>query len=194
MDEKEMTYKFYEVFDAVMPILDSVKKGFFSQKETVIKEGKTKFRDIIKSRVGFVEGIIEKEDKDALEKKYLSLLPAFQTIGLAIENLINKMETKIELHILFSERALTEVKELFNLMLTEMRDTRDFLLTGNPHLKENIKTGMEKICKEADEYALVHQNRLITGVCMPKASYLYLDIIDSFERIAKGLFEFSAKV
>jgi hypothetical protein len=41
---------------------------------------------------------------------------------------------------------------------------------------------------------LIHQQRLIAGVCMPKASYLYIDISESIKRISRGLAEFSEKV
>ena len=68
------------------------------------------------------------------------------------------------------------------------------ILTKNPLLKSNIASGMERIVKMADEYALVHEERLVTGMCVPKASYLYLDIIDSIKRIAKELVSFSEKI
>jgi Na+/phosphate symporter len=53
---------------------------------------------------------------------------------------------------------------------------------------------MEKMFKMIEELALVHQNRLITGICMPQASYLYLDITDSLKRITRGLVDFADKV
>ena len=53
---------------------------------------------------------------------------------------------------------------------------------------------MEKIIEMADKYSLMHEERLITGACMPKASYLYLDIIGSIKRIAQELVSFSERV
>jgi hypothetical protein len=44
-----------------------------------------------------------------------------------------------------------------------------------------------------DEFEIIHQNRLITGVCMPQASYLYIDMTDSLKRIAKELSAFADK-
>jgi Na+/phosphate symporter len=44
------------------------------------------------------------------------------------------------------------------------------------------------------DYDVVHQNRLISGVCMPKASYLYIDITDSLKRISRGLVDLVEKV
>ncbi len=61
-------------------------------------------------------------------------------------------------------------------------------------MKDAARRGMEEVIKLADEYEVVHQQRLIEGVCMPKASYLYLDIVDSFKRITKSLDEFAERV
>ena len=44
-----------------------------------------------------------------------------------------------------------------------------------------------------DDFEIIHQNRLITGVCMPKASYLYIDMTDSLKRMAKELAAFADK-
>lgn len=194
MEEKELTQRFYQVFEDIAPILEDIKKGFFAQKESVLRECKAKFKSIIKSRVSFAEKIVEEKDKDEIEKRYTNLFLSFQPVALAIENMINKMETKIESKTLFSEKALSEIAELFNVMQSQFRDTQDYTLTKNPHLKNDIDSGKEKLTKIAEDYELIHQERLIAGVCMPKASYLYIDITDSLKRIARGLADFSAKV
>ncbi len=194
MQEKELIQGFTETFEAIILILEDVKKGFFTQKAPLIKESKVKFREGLKSRVPFVEKIIELKEKDETEKRYVNLLLSFQAVALAIENLISKMETKVELNLLFSEKALSEIKELFSIIQTQFRDTKDYVITKNPHLKNNIDSAKEKIVKLAEEYELVHQQRLITGICMPRSSYLYIDITDSLKRIARGLTDFSSKV
>jgi Na+/phosphate symporter len=98
------------------------------------------------------------------------------------------------LKILFSEKALAEIKELYVILEEQFRNTRDYIATKNPVLKAEINAGRERIFKTIDEYAVIHQGRLITGVCMPQASYLYLDIVDSIKRISRGLIDFVEKV
>jgi Na+/phosphate symporter len=194
MEEKEMQLKFHEVLQYTLPLLENTKKGFFAEKQVFLKESKAKIKDIIRSRVDFAQNIIDVKDKSEGDMKYVSLLPSFQSIGLALENLINKMETKVESRILFSEKALSEIKELFGVMLAQFRDTMDYVITKNPRLKENINGAKETIAKTTAEHELVHQQRLITGVCMPQASYLYIDISESIKRISRGLAEFAEKV
>jgi Na+/phosphate symporter len=194
MEEKELNQRFHNMFEKMTPILEDMKKGFFTQNNTILKESEKRFREILKSALPFAEKLIEEKEKDEVEKRYVNLVLPVQMTALALENLIEKMHIKVESHILFSEKALNEIKELFAVMESLLIDTKDYILTQNPHLKNNIKSGKEKIIRMANEYALVHEQRLITGVCMPKASYLYIDITDSLKRIARGLFDFAEKV
>ncbi len=194
MEEKRRVEWFNNVFSRAIPILDNVKKGFFSQNLNIVRENKALFKEMLKSPVAFVQKIIEEKDKTEAQKQYLILIPAFQTIGFAVENLINKMETKVDLKILFSEKALEEVGELYTIMEEQFRNTRDYMATKNPLLKAGIKSGWEKIFMFADEYAVIHQNRLIAGVCLPQASYIYLDLVDSIKRISRGILDFAEKV
>jgi Na+/phosphate symporter len=194
MEEKRLVERFNDIFVKTIPILDNIKKGFLTQNLDTVRENKAQFRTMLKSRAASVQKIIEEKDKTEVQKQYLALIPSFQTIGLALENLISKMETKVELKILFSEKALSEIKGLYAILEEQFQDTKDYITTKNLVLKAEIKAGWGKIFKAADEYAIIHQGRLIAGVCMPQASYLYLDIVDSIKRISRGLIDFSEKV
>lgn len=194
MEEKELNQRFHNMFEKMTPILEDMKKGFFTQNDTILKESEKRFREILKSALPFAEKLIEEKEKDEMEKRYVNLILPVQMTALALENLIEKMHIKVESHILFSEKALNEIKELFAVMQSQFIDTKDYILTKNPHLKNNIRSGKEKIIRMANEYALVHEQRLITGVCMPKASYLYIDITDSLKRITRRLVDFAERV
>jgi len=194
MDEKELMQRFRDVFETSEPILDELEKGFFSQQARIIQDCEKKFGDLLISRVPYVERIIGEKDKSEADMKYVRLLPALQTIALAIENLMYKMESKLVSNILFSEKALSEIKALFRLMREQFRDTKDYIITRNPALQEAVKMQTDKMFKMIEDLAIVHQNRLITGICMPQASYIYLDITDSLKRISRGLTDFVYKV
>lgn len=193
MEDKELMQRFLDVFETATPILDDLKKGFFAQQAGLIQECEKKFGDLLISRVPYVEKIIGEKEKSEADKKYVRLLPALQTIALAIENLMYKMEAKVASNILFSEKALSEIRDLYAIMQEQFRDTKDYVITKNPGLRDSIRQHMEKMFKAIEELAIVHQNRLITGICMPQASYLYLDITDSLKRISRGLVDFTDK-
>jgi len=194
MEERELLQRFHEVLETTLPVIENAYKGFVTQKPALLKESKEKFKSILASRLSYVEKIIEDKEKDEFEKKFVVLLPPFQTVGIAIQNVISNMEIKVEAHVLFSQKGLDEIKELLTMSHELVRDVRDYTLTKNPNLLIKIKEVKEKIIKTINEFSNIHQNRLIAGVCMPKASYLYLDITDSIKRIARGLADFAEKV
>ncbi len=194
MEEREMIQKFGDLFGETLSIMEKAKKGFFSLNSKLVKEEHERFRTLLKSRLVEAEKIIGYKDKGEVEKKFVNLVIAFQTVALSVDNLMDKMEIKLDSNVLFSEKALKEIEELYSLMEAQIRDARDYLLTRNPHLGEMIRRGMENMRKLSEKYAVVHQNRLVTGVCMPKASYLYIDITDSLKRTARGLVEFAERV
>jgi Na+/phosphate symporter len=193
MEEQELTKRFCNLFDQTLPILTNIYKGFAGQKLNLLKESRSKFREIWKNRLPAVEKLIEDKDKNEVEKKFVTLLPHLQRVALAIDNLVDKMEIKVETHALFSQKALDEIKQLMVAVGAEFTDVKDYCMTKNPVLKEQIRADMEKVRKMIDDFEMVHQNRLITGVCMPKASYLYIDMTDSLKRMAKELGAFADK-
>lgn len=194
MKEKELSELFDKIFRSSLVILDNLKKGFFGQNVSLIQDSENKFHDILISSLPAVEKIISEKEKDAAETKYVILLPKLQTIALAIENLMFKMEAKVSSRILFSQKALSEIEALYDAMMDQFRNTKDYMTTKNPALKAATRKNMETIFKMVEEFSVVHQNRLITGICMPQASYLYIDITDSLKRISRGLMDFTEKV
>jgi Na+/phosphate symporter len=194
MEEKELTQRLYEMFEATMPALENITNGFLTQNETLLQKGETQFVEILSSNLSFAEDIIKEGQKNAVDKRFLSLLVPLQKIASAVRSLMAKQKMTLRRDVVFSVKAITEVTELLAVMKTQFRDTRDLILTKNPSLKEDIKSGVERIIEMADKYTLVHQERLITGVCTPKASYLYLDIIGSIKRVAQELVSFSERI
>jgi Na+/phosphate symporter len=194
MEEKELNQRLYKMFKEMLLVLESVKQGFLAQNQTTLTEAETKLSGILTSNLPFTEDLVKKETKNEVEKKYLNLLPHLQLMAVTLRNLINEKKKKIELNLLFTDKAINEIKELYTLMQTQFQDTTDYILTTNPHLRTHIRTGMERLFEGADEYAIGHETRLITGVCMPKASYLYLAIVDCIKGVSKELTIFSEKL
>lgn len=194
MEEKELIQGFHETFEALTPILEKVYKGFVANNKALIQESLDNFHKILNAKLPFVEKIITEKDKDPVEKKFVNMIIAFQPVALAIDNLVNKMIVKADAQILFSEKATSEIKTLLHITYSQFRDAKDYIVTQNPVLKNNVRDGKEKLVELVADYDVVHQNRLITGICMPKASYLYIDITDSLKRISRGLVDFVEKV
>jgi len=193
MEEREINDRICKLFEETVPILNNIYRGFVGQKINLIKESKSKFRDSLKERLPAIEKLVEDKDKNEAEQKFVIALPHLQRVALALDSLVDKMEIKVESNVLFSQKALDEIKQLMVAVGTEFTDVRDYCTTRNPILKEQIRADMEKVRAMIDDFDIVHQNRLITGVCMPQASYLYIDMTDSLKRMAKELAAFADK-
>ncbi|MBS4026140.1 MAG: hypothetical protein KGZ96_10770 [Clostridia bacterium] len=79
--------------------------------------------------------------------------------------------------ILFSHKGLAEVKELCMLAEELCIHSIDYLVTGNPLLKKHIDALIQEGSQQARNFSTEHEERLIKGICMPKASNLYLQMM-----------------
>jgi Na+/phosphate symporter len=194
MEEREILEVLYEMFERALPVLKNVREGFEKENGKIVKEQSRKFSEILKSSLPFFEALVQKKEKDQVEKKGVELLLIAQMIGTGIQNLLSKMVLKTEADILFSDKAKREIGELLDEVGSQLRDLKDFILTKNPDLKDKIIERNERIVKMHQEFDLAHERRLITGVCMPKASYIYIDMTDSIRKIAWSIKKLAEKV
>ena len=194
MEEKELNQRLYDMFKEMLLVLENNKQGFLSESEALLTESGTRLNRILTSNLPFAEDLVRKARKDDVERKYLTLLPHLQLMAATIRNLIEQEKKRTASGVLFTEKAVNEIGGLHGLIQTQFQDATDYILTRNPRLKMNIKTGMERLSKMAEQYATDHEIRLITGVCMPKASYLYLAIVDCIKRLSMELATFSEEL
>ena len=89
------------------------------------------------------------------------------------------------------KRDRHEIKLLKEIGIEAKRKAVKLEIPFYKYVENLIKEDLEKVWKLASDFEITHQNRLILGVCMPKASYLYIDITDSLKRIARELSEFA---
>lgn len=194
MEQKQLDQMYFKLFDDTLPVLKEVGKALFTYKKEILDETESVFKKILTRHLAFTEQLIEQKVRDEVEKQFLHLLPEIQSVGLAVANLIKVAKHRADTGVLISDKAVDEIANLLTVLEVQFGDARDYVVTRNFHLKEEVKHGLENTVRLANEFALTHQNRLITGACVPKASYLFLDIIDSCKRISRSLLEFIEKV
>jgi Na+/phosphate symporter len=194
MEKKELTQRLYEMFEAVMPALENIEKGFLTQDQTMLEKGQTQFVEMLALSLPFAEEVIAQKQKNEVDIRFLNLLVPLQQIASAMKSLMAKQKMILRRDVIFSVKAITEITDLIIVVKAQFRDTRDLILTEDPLLKEKIKSGMERISEMADKLISVHRERLITGASTSKASYLYLDVIGSLKRVARELVSFAEKI
>jgi Na+/phosphate symporter len=127
--------------------------------------------------------------------KGLSFLPGhLERIGDNIELLIRCIRGMTHDGTLFSERAIKEINTLFNKAIELLEYIRDAMKTKNKVLITYHKEEGEKFHEMIGEYALAHQERLIQGTCMSKASSAYLAILDYLADIERHIRQMADKI
>lgn len=183
-----------DILDNLGRVLGHLKKCILSHDQHVLEEAEKELSKGLKASLPMAEKAIRKREKTAQDKQFLECVPILQRVGIAADDLLNAVKIKIKTETAFTDKALKEVGEIMGLTRSLARDTRDVLFTKNPDFKGYVAEAAKSIHGIINECDLVHQDRLINGVCSPKASFLYLDIMTSLKRIVNELLSLSEKV
>lgn len=108
-----------------------------------------------------------------------------ERIGDAIEGLLRCLHTMQAEGTLFTDRGVREVNTLFGKAVELIECARDLMLTGNRVLAAHVAGESDRFQELADECARAHEERLIEGVCMPRASSAYLAILDYLREVVR---------
>lgn len=138
-------------------------------------------RQLRKSLASLYKGAAKMPAKEVLLVQAIAL--NFSKIYYNLLRLSTQVEAKIKDKVLFSDEAVKEMTEF-------LRRTRELL----PHVRDALKTGnnliISHVVKEADELmswaaktTARHEERLTKGICPPKASVIYIQMLLHLEDI-----------
>jgi Na+/phosphate symporter len=123
----------------------------------------------------------------ATHRKQLQALIAiaghFERIGDYVENLGVAAGLRKKNDIIFSNKAEQEFAFMCENLQFLLRTAGDVLLTKNRILAQHIIDTCSSLEQSVHKFADQHERRLVEGVCSPRASSLYLDIMDSLKGI-----------
>lgn len=114
-----------------------------------------------------------------LLKSFILFPGRFERVGDLLESVINVSILKDRNGIPFSDKAMAELKQLFDLFASILENFRDVLMTRNKTILDHLMIQHGQLAQMTMDFALAHEDRLIEGLCSPKASSLYMDILDS---------------
>ncbi len=138
--------------------------------------------------------LVERASSDEIARVYTSIPGHLERIASNIEHIIRIVEQKNRENILFSDKAVSEMNFLFNRIKEVLSNLSDLVLARNKYLANYIIESEAEIERTANEFSTLHEERLIEGVCMPRASGIYVIILDSLKRIAWNAKEIAGKL
>lgn len=112
--------------------------------------------------------------------KALVIFPGhLERVGDYVESIINCARIKARDSIPFSDKAHAELTQLFDVLSDVLANIREALAKSSWEALEPVREKQKRIGQMTVDFALAHEDRLLGGLCSPKASSLYLDILDS---------------
>ncbi|TVM00069.1 MAG: hypothetical protein CV087_15545 [Candidatus Brocadia sp. WS118] len=115
------------------------------------------------------------------------LLATLSSIGLALnglDSISRHVGFKISEKIIFSDKGLDEIRYLFNTTLDILKTAGDTIANRNEKFMKCVVDKCISLEKLAAHYAEKHEERMVTGLCPPEASPVYVNIIDSILTVA----------
>jgi len=129
---------------------------------SLVEISKGKITDIDKKEIMLMTNIVED----------------LEEIGDYIKDMIERIEIKIEEKLLFSEEALNEYRHIYSIAETGLLDIVNALKMNDKNFAKRALCDGEHVDNLVEKYRKFHAQRLISGVCDPRAGNMYLNLLD----------------
>jgi Na+/phosphate symporter len=118
--------------------------------------------------------------------EHLAFLPAgLERVGDCIEGLARCQSALHGEGLSYSERAIGEMMSLFGRAAALLDRFTITLRTGARDELPGLRRTAEEFEALCDAVGLSHQERVLQGICLPRASSIFLSMLDSFREIER---------
>ncbi|MCJ7747450.1 MAG: hypothetical protein MUP27_06880 [Desulfobacterales bacterium] len=196
--DKEVGERMIRVCRSLIKMLELSFQGFRKHSEEALKEVEKVKDEIRRNSSELAHFLILKsspyEKGKEWAKPYLSMASSFDRMTFNIEGIVDRLKSKVQERILFSDRAVKEINDVFQEAMNLLGSLPNLILTQDELLARHIGEQVRSVFKIANGYSEGHEERLIQGVCTPKSSPIYLGILESLKGIIVQTLEVSGKI
>lgn len=100
-----------------------------------------------------------------------------------ILRLANQVENKVNNKVLFSEDAVKEMNDIMKRTGDLLPHVADALRTCNELITRHVEKEVDELRGNASGSTVLHEDRLCKGACHPKASVIYLQMLQHLQDI-----------
>lgn len=129
-----------------------------------------------------------KTQDEPRQKEMITLGQIAQNIermGDELRSLIERIEIKIAEKLLFSDIGIKQYEEVFKKMQDSVNLTTEFLNEYKIEILDDILENGIQIKNLIERYRVEHLERLVKGICEPRAANMYFDMLDFTGNIAR---------
>ncbi len=107
----------------------------------------------------------------------------FSKVFYDLMRISGQVEIKVRENILFSDIASEEMSDLMRGTRELVHDVGDALLTRNPVIVAHVEKETSRLTSAATNSSGMHEDRLCKGTCHPKASIIYMNLLQHLSDI-----------
>ncbi|RMG67616.1 MAG: hypothetical protein D6710_11220 [Nitrospirae bacterium] len=197
MKTKEATgfvEKVHSMVDRLQEAISLLYNAFIYSKNTPLELALEQVESVKAEEKELTPQLVDLSGTDELARLYAPVPGHLERIASNIEHMIRVVKQKNEENILFSDKAVSEINFLINRVKEVLSNLSDLVLARNRYLANYIIESEAEIERTANEFSTLHEERLIEGLCMPKASGIYVILLDGLKRIVWNAKEIASKL
>jgi ElaB/YqjD/DUF883 family membrane-anchored ribosome-binding protein len=191
---KEIIRTLHETGEEAEDCLSSLQTSFLYHSLQHLHDCRTKIHHFRDMEPQLTREIAELARDNVDLKPYVSVPGRLVRIGEGMEKLAGCIEKMVKDKVLFSDRAIEEITYLLQRLMDLLRPMSDIVLARNAILAKYVTESEAGVVKRALEYATLHEERLIEGLCIPFASTLFINMLDEIKNIAWHAKEIATKL
>ena len=196
--DKEAEEKIIQVCQSLIKMLELAFQGFRRLTDESLNKVEEARKEVDLHSTELKSLLISKSSVDERGKEwvkpYLSMASSFDRMTHNIEGIVERLRAMVHGQIIFSDRALKEVNDVFQEAMVLLESLPDLILTQKKSLAQHIGEQVRSVFKIANGFSEEHEERLIQGICMPKSSPMYLGILESLKGVIAHTLEVSGKI
>ncbi|MDH7577558.1 MAG: Na/Pi cotransporter family protein [Bacillota bacterium] len=169
--------------------LENAMQGFF-QKDPKRLETAFEQEEVVdqleKAITIYLAKLSQQDLTPAQSEKHTGLLHAvndIERVGDHAENVAELAQVRIEENLPFSDYAIAELEEMYNLVSTTFKRAIEALQHGDVAKARQVLDDEPLVDELEKELRKSHLIRLNRGICYPESGVVFLDIISNLERV-----------
>ncbi len=181
---KDFINELQEMSTHVEECISLLEDAFEHNRKKSLDECEKIARDIHTSERILTETLVTLSKDNDSAKSYIPVPGHLERIGDHIEGIIHCLRTKVNGKIIFSDKAMDEMRSLLQRVKAVVNSTSDLILSKNKTISNYVVDSESAIESSANQFATFHEDRMIEGLCLPEASSIYLHVLDALKGIA----------
>lgn len=191
---KELVSKLHDMSQNAEECVYLLQNALIYNSSKSLEVCEAKIKEIKENEKILTAELVERAKEYLVLRVYVPVPGHIERMGHFIDDIIRCKREKIREGIFFSEGAASEITFLMERMREVLNNVSDIILARNAIIREYVKESVAEIDRRANDFATMHEERLIEGLCMPNASPLFLVILDAIKAIAWHAKEIAEKL